>query len=60
MGGYAGSESFINASVSDEKLDKILQLYDYLLSDEGALLSTYGSEGDTNGIASPVSSNMIV
>ena len=46
MWGYAWSESFINASVSDEKLDKILQLYDYLLSDEGALLSTYGPEGE--------------
>lgn len=46
MWGYAWSESFINASVSDEKLDKILQLYDYLSSDEGALLSTYGPEGE--------------
>lgn len=44
--GYAWSESYISASVSDEKLDKILQLYDYLLSDEGALFSTYGPEGD--------------
>lgn len=46
MWGYAWSESFINSSVSEEKLDKILQLFDYLLSDEGALLSTYGPEGE--------------
>lgn len=44
---YAWSESFINASVDDEKLDRILQLYDYLLSDEGAFLGTYGYEGET-------------
>lgn len=43
---YAWSESYINASVSDEKMDKILELYDYLLSDEGAFLSTYGPEGE--------------
>lgn len=42
---YAWSESYINANVSDEKLDKILQLYDYLLTDEGAFLTTYGPEG---------------
>ncbi len=46
MWGYAWSETYINASVNDEKLDKILQLFDYLLSDEGAFLSTYGPEGD--------------
>lgn len=44
--GYAWSESFINASVDDVKLDRILRLYDYLLSDEGAFLATYGPEGD--------------
>lgn len=43
---YAWSESYINANVSEEKMDKILQLYDYLLSDEGAFLSTYGPEGE--------------
>ena len=43
--GYAWSESYINGAVSEEKLDKILQLYDYLLSDEGAFLSNYGPEG---------------
>jgi putative aldouronate transport system substrate-binding protein len=45
MWGYAWSESFINANVDDTKLDKILQLYDYLLSDEGSIFSTYGPEG---------------
>ena len=44
--GYAWSESYINANVSDEKLDKILQLFDYLLTDEGAFLSNYGPEGE--------------
>lgn len=44
--GYAWSESYINAKVSEEKLDKILQIYDYLLSDEGAFLATYGPEGE--------------
>lgn len=43
---YAWSESYINAKVSGEKLDRILQIYDYLLSDEGAFLATYGPEGD--------------
>lgn len=44
--GYAWSESYINAAVDDVKLDRILRLYDYLLSDEGAFLSTYGPEGE--------------
>lgn len=44
---YAWSESYINSSVDDEKFDRILQLYDYLLSDEGAFLGTYGYEGET-------------
>lgn len=49
--GYAWSESYINASVDDVKLDRILRLYDYLLSDEGALLSTYGPEGELYDLA---------
>lgn len=44
--GYAWSESFINANVEKEKLDKILQIYDYLLSDEGAFFGAYGPEGE--------------
>lgn len=37
-----GSE--INSQVSDEKLDRILELYDFLLSDEGKTLLRYGIE----------------
>lgn len=43
---YAWSESYINSSVDDAKLDKILKLYDYLLSDEGSIYVNYGPEGD--------------
>ncbi len=39
------SESFISASVDEEKMDYILQLFDFLLSDEGILLGKYGLEG---------------
>lgn len=39
------SESFISSTVSDEKMDRILHLYDFLLSDEGILLGKYGIEG---------------
>ncbi len=51
---YAWSESYINANVSDEKLDAILRLWDYLLTDEGSFLVNYGPEGvlydfDENG-----------
>ena len=44
--GYAWSESYISAKAGEEKLDKILQIYDYLLSDEGAFFASYGPEGD--------------
>ncbi len=43
---YAWSESYINAAVDDEKLDAILRLWDYLLSDEGSFLAVYGPEGE--------------
>ncbi len=43
---YAWSESYINANVDDVKLDKILQLWDYLLSEEGSYVSLYGPEGE--------------
>lgn len=43
---YAWSESFISSTVDDVKLDKILSLYDYLISDEGAFFGTYGPEGE--------------
>ena len=39
------SESYISANVSDVKLDRILQLYDWLMSDEGMYLMTMGIEG---------------
>ena len=45
--GYAWSESYINGNVSDEKLERILALYDYLLSEEGMLLGNFGIEGET-------------
>lgn len=45
--GHAWSESYINAKVSDEKLRRILALYDYMLSEEGMLLTKFGIEGDT-------------
>ena len=47
MWDYAWSESYISSNVSDAKFDRIMQLYDYLLSDEGILVSRYGFEGDT-------------
>lgn len=43
--GYAWCESYISAKADAEKLDKILQIYDYLLSDEGAFFAAYGPEG---------------
>ncbi|MCU6712649.1 extracellular solute-binding protein [Paenibacillus sp. J5C_2022] len=39
------SESFFNARVSDGKMDRILRLYDYLLSPAGQRLTSYGLEG---------------
>lgn len=47
MWDYAWSESYINANVDDGKLDRILSIYDYLLSEEGTLLSNFGIEGVT-------------
>lgn len=44
--GYAWSESYINAKADSAKVDKILQIYDYLLTDEGAFFAAYGPEGD--------------
>lgn len=44
---YAWSESYINGNVSDEKLERILALYDYLLSEEGMLLGNFGIEGES-------------
>ncbi len=47
MWDYAWSESYFSSKVDDEKFDRILQIYDYLLSEEGMLLSRYGVEGET-------------
>lgn len=38
------SESFISSNVDGEKLDRILRLFDYLLSDEGVFMGKYGLE----------------
>lgn len=43
--GYAWCESYISGKVDAQKLDKILQIYDYLLGDEGAFFAAYGPEG---------------
>ncbi|MFV0504482.1 MAG: extracellular solute-binding protein [Lachnospirales bacterium] len=42
----AWSESYISSAVDDNKLNKILELYDYLLTDDGSFLSNYGPEGE--------------
>lgn len=39
------SESYFPANVSDEKMDRILMLYDFMLSPEGMNLFHYGIEG---------------
>ncbi len=38
------SESYISSHVDDVKLEKILQLYDFLVSDEGQMLVNWGIE----------------
>ena len=48
---YAWSETYINSNVSDEKLDRILAIYDYLLTEEGTLLSNFGIEGESYTVA---------
>jgi len=39
------SENYIRADVSDEKLDRILAMYDWLMSIEGQLMMNFGIEG---------------
>ncbi|HHX62295.1 MAG TPA: hypothetical protein GX707_16520 [Epulopiscium sp.] len=39
------SETLISSSVDEEKMERILYLFDYLLSDEGWALTHYGMEG---------------
>lgn len=47
---YAWSESYISSHVDDAKLNRILAIYDYLLSEEGTLLSTCGIEGESYSV----------
>ncbi|MGN7359759.1 extracellular solute-binding protein [Paenibacillus sp. SAF-054] len=39
------SESYFSAKVDDVKMDRILKMYDFLLSQEGDMLVRYGFEG---------------
>lgn len=36
------SESYFNAKIDDKKMDRIMRIYDYLVSDEGQDLKNYG------------------
>ena len=38
------SESMFSSNVDDEKMERILALYDYLISEEGFMLTRYGME----------------
>lgn len=40
------SETYISSKVNDEKMDRILQIFDYLISDEGSRLASFGIEGE--------------
>ncbi|WP_422659985.1 extracellular solute-binding protein [Paenibacillus sp. EC2-1] len=40
------SESYFNAKLDDKKMDRIMRIYDYVLSQEGLDLLTYGIEGE--------------
>lgn len=44
---YAWSESMFSADVDDAKMERILMIYDYLLSGEGVMKCKYGNEGIT-------------
>lgn len=41
------SENYISSNVSEEKMERILMLYDWLLTDEGFKITYYGFEGET-------------
>ena len=47
---YAWSESMFSADVDDAKMERIMMIYDYLLSDEGVMKCKYGNEGVTYNI----------
>lgn len=51
---YAWSESMFSGNVDDEKMDRICMIYDYLLSDEGCMLTRFGYEGETYDIVDGV------
>ncbi|WP_162463119.1 extracellular solute-binding protein [Paenibacillus psychroresistens] len=38
------SESYFNANISDAKMERIMYLYDYLMSEEGSFLVKFGRE----------------
>lgn len=38
------SATFFSANISDEKMEKILDIMDWLLSEEGTMMATYGME----------------
>lgn len=40
------SSTYFRGGIEEEKMERVLMLYDYLLSDEGVKLLTYGIEGD--------------
>lgn len=40
------SESFVSSEVDDKKMERILCLFEYLLSEEGIRLTKYGIEGE--------------
>ena len=56
---YAWSETYINSAVSDEKFERILAIYDYLLSEEGTLLTNFGIKDKTYTIATDGSVRLI-
>lgn len=39
------SETYVPSTVDDEKMERIMQIMDYLYSDEGVMFTTYGFEG---------------
>lgn len=48
---YAWSESMFSANVDDAKMERIMMIYDYLLSEEGIMKCKYGNEGISYEIA---------
>ncbi len=44
---YAWSETMFSANVDDAKMERLLMIYDYLVSGEGALKGRFGNEGES-------------